>query len=76
MEDNKKNQIENENMPAPKSLKKMNKTMKVMAVIAVVCFIIYLIFGAHTAIGSIAAFIEIILAVTVFVMRMKNRIQK
>jgi len=76
MEDNKKVQVENKNMPTPKSLKKMNKTMKVMIVIAVVCFIIYLIFGAHTAIGSIAAFIEIGLIVIVCVMNAKNRIKK
>ena len=76
MEEIKKNQAENENMPTPKSLKKMNKTMKVMLVIAVVCFIIYLIFGSHTAIGTIAAFIEIGLIVIVCVMRANNRIQK
>jgi len=76
MEDNKKNQIENENMPTPKSLKKMNKTMTVMTVIGLVCFIISWLLGEHSRIGQLAAFMGCGLVVISTIMIAKNRIQK
>lgn len=76
MENNKKNQVENENIPAPKSLKKINKKTKILGIMIIVLFIISKIFGFQTAIGSIAAIIEIILAVIFVVANIKNRASK
>lgn len=76
MEEMKKNQTENENMPAPKSLKKVNKNTIVMAVLVLILLFISDIFGTHTPIGSIAVIVAFILAIIAVVLKVKNRIQK
>ena len=76
MEEMKKNQTENENMPAPKSLKKVNKSITVMTVIGLVCFIISWLLGYHSRIGQLAAFMGCGLIVISTIMIAKNRVQK
>ena len=68
MEEMKKNQAENENMPAPKSLKKVNSLSVILLIVALICFILFR--------GVIPVIIGWVLLIVAFVINKKYRVNK
>lgn len=70
MSENKKNQINEENLPQAESMQKKNKTWRILVAVLVVVMIIG---GLGDALGDIGAVLGIIISVVILKIFFKNR---